>query len=203
MYCAPQYLRKLRLPALLHLSINESSTGSPMKTGGDSLISLPALEILKVVANTSSSWLAILSAPYIRVFTLRHIGRGPRGGFSLFRNIHFPAVQDLSLDYPCTCQVAISALECVPNAGKVAVSSSLHGEPWGLKILRRVADAENMLCPNITHFTLGSPSNRAGVNKTSAKACAQRAIKNRMDGGVRMNHFEIHFKAHQETIQYA
>ena len=203
-YCVPEYLHKLRLPALLRLSVNELYTRNPaVETNSELLISLPALEILEVTARSSSPWLVMLSAPYIRVFTMRHAGWGTHGRISLFRNIHFPAVQEFTLDYPCTDQVAISALECIPNAEKFVVSSSLYDGPWGLGILQRLADVENMLCPNMTHFTLGSPNNRVVANKTSARAHVRRAIKNRMDRGVNMVNFEIYFDAREESIQYA
>jgi hypothetical protein len=169
------------------------------------LISLPALEILNVDARTFLSWLAILSAPCLRVFILRQTGLGPIVDAPFFQDIRFSTVQDFTFDYPSTGESAISALECVPNAERVAVSSTypLQEELWGLEILQRLADAENTLCPNMTHFTLGSPIHRVVVNKTSAKARARRAIKNRMDGGVKMEHFEIHFKARGESVQYA
>jgi F-box-like len=205
-FCSPEYLCKLRLPALLHLSINEVFSRAQMKTDGEPLISLPALEILDVDTRTSLSWLALLSAPCLRVFILRRTGPVPSVEASSFQNIRFPTVQDFTLDYPCTDEWAISTLECVPNAAKVAMSSmdTLYSQkPWGREILQRLADEEDILCPHVTHFTLGSLNNRAVVNKTSAKAYARRVMKGRMDRGVKMEHFEIHFKAGRESVQYA
>jgi hypothetical protein len=205
-FCLPEYLRRLRLPALLNLVISEVYSDAQIEPNGEPLISLPVLEILDVDIRTTLSWLAILSAPCLRIFILRQTGLSPDVEASLFQNIRFPKVQDFTLNYSCTDQLAISVLECVPNAEKVALSSTttLHyHNPWGRQILQRLADAENMLCPHVTHFTLGSLRDGAIVNKTWAKDHAQRAIKNRMDGGVKMDHFEIRFKTRGESIQYA
>jgi F-box-like len=205
MFSWPVYLHKLRLPALLDLSIIESFSMAQIETDGEPSLSLPALEILNVEARTFLSWLALLSAPRLRVFILRQTGLGPVVDVPFFHTIRFPTVQDFTLDYPSTAESAISALECVPNAERVAVSSTypFDEQTWGLEILQRLADTENMLCPNMTHLTLGSPSDGVVVNKTSARARARKVIKNRMDGGVKMVHFEIYFNGHGESVQYA
>jgi hypothetical protein len=204
--CSPNYLRKLRLPALLSLSIREGhgwSSSAPMWTGGP-LISLPALEILDVNIRSFRAYLALLSAPRLRVFKMRQISM-PSMDAIWIQNLRFPAVQEFTLDAPWGDKLLISALECVPNAEKVAVSDAFdyQGNQWGLEILQRLGDAENVLCPNMMHFTLGSPSNRVWMDKTSAKARARRVITNRMDGGVKMDHFEIHFNAGRKSVQYA
>jgi hypothetical protein len=202
--CVPEGLCRLQLPALIRLSIEALWNHRPKKKNEVPSISLPALESLEVKATACPSWLAMLSAPSMRVFAFREVDKHHGEKFSLFPNCNFPAVQDFTFHYPCTDQVAISALECVPNVKKVAVSCSRLREPWGLEILQRLADAENTLCPNMTQFTLGSfPNSRVVMNKGSAKARARRAIKNRMERGVEMDHFEIHFEARGEIIQYA
>jgi polyhydroxyalkanoate synthesis regulator phasin len=204
-FCLPEYLRKLRLPALIYLSIGEGHIRTQMETDGGPLISLPSLETLDLNTRGFLSWLAILSAPRLRVFILRQTGVGPSEDASVFQNIRFPTVQEFTLDTPWTHELVISALECVPNAEKVVMTSTytFNGDQWALEILQRLADAENMLCPNMTHFTLGSPSNKVGLNLTSAKAHVQRGLKNRMDGGVKMDHFEIHFTWRGKSVQYA
>ena len=207
-YCIPESLCRLQLPALLRLSIEALSWNPPSNKSGEqsstSLLSLPALEILEVRTNISPSWLAILSAPSMRVFSFREERWRHGEEISTFPNCTFSAVQDFTLHYPCTDQGAISALECVPNAEKVVLSSSSRGDPWGLKILERLADVGDVLCPNMTRFTLGSPENRVVLNKVSANARARKAIRVRVaGGGVRMDHFEIQLKARCENVQYA
>jgi hypothetical protein len=202
-YCVPEDLCRLQLPALICLSI-EVVYGFPRtKINGRPPISLPVLQVLRVTAGSSPRWLTMLSAPSMRVFAFRDVRMNYDQELS-FPNCHFPTVQDFTFYSPCTDQAAISVLECVPNVKRVVVSNWSHRDLWGLEILRRLADAENTLCPNLTQFTLGSsPNNRVVVNKVSAKACARRAIKNRMERGVEMDHFEIHFEARREIIQYA
>jgi len=104
----PQCLHKLRLPALLRLSVDEF--GARMETSGEPSISLPGLEILKLNVETSSSWLTTLSVPSLRVLTMFVRERSPSGEV-WFQNIHLPTVQDFTLTYPGTDQVIISVLK--------------------------------------------------------------------------------------------
>jgi hypothetical protein len=201
-YCVPEDLCRLQLPALLRLSI-DAGCDYPPRVRNVPSISLPALEVLELNTTGSPLWLALLSAPYMRVFALRDVRSYSDEALS-FPNFHFPAVQDFTFHSPCVDQVAISVLECVPNVKKVAVTSSRRRRKWGLEILQRLTDAENMLCPNMTHFTLGSsPDNRVIVSKAAAESRARKAIKNRLDRGIEMDHFEIHFDARSKIIQYA
>jgi hypothetical protein len=205
-YCHVVHLHRLQFPALFRLSVHDLTGWNTTTPDEIPSISLPVLEALELTTNVHPIWLAALSAPRMRVLTLHEKCTPAAIPLSTFQdNIRFPEVQEFTLQYLCTDQVAISVLECLPNVQKVALSNGGRrwGEPWGLGILQHLAHTDNMLCPRMTKFTLGSLSKRISMNKTLADHCVRQAIKSRSDTGIKMDHFEVHWKVPEESIQYA
>ena len=102
--------------------------------------------------------------------------------FRHFTKGRFPSVVEFALDVQCCSDdVAVSALRRVPNAKHVLVATAApRSDTYTLKAM---ANKEDMICPKMTHFTLGTTSKRLTLPKSVVDLLIMKLLDNRASTG--------------------
>lgn len=206
--CHPRYLDRAIVPNLESLVFRDVHYSREATDTMDiySPISYPILTKLDVEA-LDIRWLSKLSLPSLTDLTITctkyDAAAFPDGGTPIFNGHNLPAVTTLVLTTGWTGGALSDTIASFPNLSTLRVNPTQHKhQEFALGMLKRLDGTEQpLICPNLTHLSLGSPSEVIYTLKKNAGPLLKRLVTTRKKIGRPLQELSVFWWKNRHTSE--